>query len=85
MKSQLATARDKWLLSEEGEACSHGQVSGQFLCNRIKRAFEAGWNAYQQAKVDAIATALEAAAKKVRTTGNHTDLQAYLKLRRDLL
>jgi len=42
MKSPLAKARDKWLLSEDGRGCREGQTSGQYLQNRLKRAFIAG-------------------------------------------
>lgn len=49
MKSKLAKARDKWLQSKDGEECSTGQTSGQYLRNRVERAFIAGWNACDQA------------------------------------
>ena len=42
MKSKLAKARDKWLQSEEGEKCSTGETHGQYLRNRIEKAFVAG-------------------------------------------
>lgn len=45
MKSQLAKAKDKWFLSEEGKVCCEGQASGQFLRNRLERAYIAGWDA----------------------------------------
>jgi hypothetical protein len=44
MKSPLAKARDKWLLSEEGKKCCEGQTSGQYLQNRLEKAFLAGAN-----------------------------------------
>ena len=43
MKSKLAKARDEWLKSDEGERCCGGQAKGQFLRNRVKAAFIAGW------------------------------------------
>lgn len=42
MKSKLAKARDKWLASVEGKKCSLGQAHGQYLINRLIRAFFAG-------------------------------------------
>lgn len=44
MKSELAKARDKWFLSEDGKECCEGQTSGQYLHNRLVRAFLAGTN-----------------------------------------
>lgn len=49
MKSELAKARDKWLESQEGQICSAGEAHGQFLRNRIEKAFIAGWEAREQA------------------------------------
>jgi len=45
MKSQLAKARDKWLQSRDGNQCTFGEARGQYLHNRIERAFIAGWDA----------------------------------------
>ena len=45
MKSDLAKARDKWIASEEGKECCEGKTSGQYLQNRLKRAFIAGYSA----------------------------------------
>lgn len=42
MKSELAKARDKWLNSEEGKRCCEGTPTGQYLRNRLERAFLAG-------------------------------------------
>ena len=42
MKSPLAKARDKWFSSAEGEAACHGTATGQYLQNRLERAFIAG-------------------------------------------
>lgn len=42
MKSELAKARDKWLMSEDGRECCKGKTSGQYLQNRLERAFLAG-------------------------------------------
>lgn len=44
-KSSLAKARDEWLASSEGYKCSHGTATGQYLSNRLIRAFIAGWDA----------------------------------------
>ena len=48
MKSQLAKAKDKWLLSAEGEAACHGIASGQYLRNRLVTAFLAGYNVAEE-------------------------------------
>ena len=50
MKSALAKARDKWLLSDEAKKCCEGQASGQFLRNRLVEAFKAGWDACEKNK-----------------------------------
>ena len=42
MKSPLAKARDKWLESDDGKECCKGNTSGQYLQNRLKKAFLAG-------------------------------------------
>lgn len=42
IKSPLAKARDKWLESDEGKKCCEGNTSGQYLQNRLERAFLAG-------------------------------------------
>ena len=52
MKSELAKARDRWLQSEEGEECSTGETRGQYLRNRIERAFIAGWDACKKTPKD---------------------------------
>ena len=44
MKSALAKARDKWFASDDGKECCEGQTSGQYLQNRLERAFLAGAN-----------------------------------------
>ena len=48
MKSELAKARDEWFESEDGKKCSEGQASGQYLNNRLERAFIAGWDAHKK-------------------------------------
>jgi hypothetical protein len=50
MKSPLAKAKDKWLLSEEGKKCCEEQTSDQYLYlhNRIELAFIAGWDACEK-------------------------------------
>ncbi len=42
MKSPLAKARDKWFRSEDGKECREGTAAGQYLRNRLERAFLAG-------------------------------------------
>ena len=42
MKSALAKARNNWLISEDGKECCHGTATGQYLQNRLERAFLAG-------------------------------------------
>jgi len=49
MKSKLAKARDRWLQSDEGKRCLKGKTSGQYLENRLRLAFIAGWDACEQA------------------------------------
>lgn len=42
----LARARDEWIESEEGKQCAEVPGAyGQYLRNRLVRAFIAGWNA----------------------------------------
>ena len=48
MKSVLAKARDKWLVSDEGKKCCEDQASNQFLRNRLVSAFIAGWDACEK-------------------------------------
>lgn len=50
MKSDLAKARDKWLLSDEGKRCLKGRASGQYLENRLRRAFVTGWDSLELQK-----------------------------------
>ena len=49
MKSKLAKARDKWLLSDEGKRCCEDTAQGQYLQHRLELAFIAGWDAREQA------------------------------------
>lgn len=44
MKSALAKARDKWFVSDDGKECCDGTATGQYLHNRLDRAFLAGAN-----------------------------------------
>lgn len=48
MKSGLAKVRDEWLKSKEGKECCEGTTKGQYLQNRLERAFIAGWEAYEK-------------------------------------
>jgi len=50
VKHPSAIARDKWLASKDGQECTNGTTWGQYLENRLVRAFLAGWDA---AKKDA--------------------------------
>lgn len=45
MQHPSAVARDKWFASADGEECTNGTTYGQYLRNRLERAFLAGWNA----------------------------------------
>jgi len=63
MKSELAEARDKWLESDEGKKCGNPQSlcssnfrpsTKQYLQNRLKVAFIAGWNACGKACKEAL-------------------------------
>jgi len=36
---------DKWLKSDEGRDCHKGIAAGEYLKNRLYRAFAAGYNA----------------------------------------
>lgn len=50
MRNDIAKARDKWLESEDGKTSAEGYATGQYLKNRLERAFIAGWNAAAKAK-----------------------------------
>jgi len=49
-RNDLAKARDKWLNSKEGLKAGEGETSGQFLRNRLERAFIAGWKAAEDSQ-----------------------------------
>ena len=51
LRSSLARARDEWFESPEGKNCCIGASSGQYLRNRLERAFLAGWDAHLGRKV----------------------------------
>jgi len=53
LRSPLAKARDKWLASFEGEKCCEDMPRpyGQYLINRLKLAFIAGWYACEKLKI----------------------------------
>lgn len=44
----MAKQRDLWLSSEDGLKCSMGSTEGQYLRNRLERAFLAGIEAGRQ-------------------------------------
>lgn len=48
MRNDKAKARDKWMGSPEGVACREGVAQGQYLSNRLERAFCDGWEAALQ-------------------------------------
>lgn len=50
LRNAEAKARDKWLESEEGVKCQSGQPQGQYLRNRLERAFLAGYAAAKEAE-----------------------------------
>lgn len=47
-KHPAAEARDRWLSNDEGKSCCDGNAKGQYLQNRLERAFMAGWNACEE-------------------------------------
>lgn len=42
-KTAFARALEDWFQSEEGRRCVQGSAHGQYLENRLMRAFAAGW------------------------------------------
>lgn len=71
-KSKLAKARDKWLQSDDGKECSIGEANGQYLHNRIERAFIAGWDASEkslQAEIERLKKAFEKYGQHLRGEG----------------
>lgn len=48
-KHPAAAALDEWLASPEGITCTCGNTSGQYLMNRLMRAFQAGYLAAERA------------------------------------
>jgi len=44
-KCAQAAYRDMWLGSDEGLACTQSPAEGQYLRNRLDRAYMAGWDA----------------------------------------
>jgi len=47
MSRKLAKARDRWILSEDGQKCCSGKTQGIFLKDRLEEAFRDGWNAHE--------------------------------------
>jgi hypothetical protein len=45
LRNNKAKARDEWLASPEGQGCTDGSAQGQYLKNRVERAFCSGWDA----------------------------------------
>lgn len=52
MKSEMAKARDRWLQGDEGKKCCRDSATGQFLQNRLKAAFIAGWGFGYKARLE---------------------------------
>ena len=50
MRSQLAKARDDFFSSEQGIVLRQGTTSGDFLWNRLEKAFIEGWDACEVAQ-----------------------------------
>ena len=48
LRSPLAKARDFFFWTREGEELCAGKAEGQYLKNRLERAFIAGWNAHEK-------------------------------------
>jgi hypothetical protein len=48
LRSPLAKERDAWLESKEGRGCLAGTPTGQYLQNRLERAFMAGVRAAEK-------------------------------------
>ena len=44
-RSELAKARDSWFESPQAATCLAGTAAGQYLRNRLERAFIAGYEA----------------------------------------
>lgn len=55
-RNSKAKAREKWFLSKEGLMCSDGMAHGQWLKNRLERAFCDGWEAALRDNSEAGAT-----------------------------
>ena len=51
MRSYAAKERDKWLESPEGLESQAGTTQGQYLTNRLQRAFIAGYEAGLRAPI----------------------------------
>lgn len=49
LRNDLAKARDAWMASDEGKKALQGEARWQYLSNRLKSAFIAGWNAKEKA------------------------------------
>ena len=54
LRNSVAKARDAWLDTDVGSACVDGAASGQYLRNRIERAFIAGWHACEDYQITSI-------------------------------
>lgn len=44
----VAKARDKWMLSKEGQKCQEGSAHSEYLWNRLESAFIAGVHACEK-------------------------------------
>lgn len=80
MRSPLAKARDKWLLSEDGKECCHGTATGQYLQNRLERAFIAGYSVVAELRIKELEVALgEATIELAKKYATHKDNCAYIQ------
>lgn len=76
MKSALAKARDKWLFSNDGRECCKGQTSGQYLHNRLERAFLAGAN-FSSERIKELEEQLTKARGLLREALPHIECNSY--------
>lgn len=66
MKSPLAKAKDKWILSDDGIKCCHGTATGQYLHNRVVMAFIAGAD-FSAERIEELEKRIKAAKEILRS------------------
>lgn len=54
MKTYYAEQWYAWLEGDEGKRCADGKAEGEYLKNRLKRAFDAGWVASRHEPVNEV-------------------------------